>query len=226
MALLEKSRDGRGIAHWNKLDLGKLVSFGIGLTKLRKLAKQVGRDHALALRLWKSKVFDAKVLGALIDEPARMTRAQAEAQVKDVAFWMLAYVYCSGPLAKTAFARELAVDWMASKDAVRRRCGYLLLGQLVEDVKAKDGTWTDDFLEGCIERIAKSIRREENFVKDAMNNALFALGRRNVRLNKKSLAAARSIGKVEVDYGPNSCEALDVVKHLTSERVQKSLRRS
>jgi hypothetical protein len=42
LALLKENRDERGIAHWKKLGdkTGKLKSFGIGLTQLRKLAKE------------------------------------------------------------------------------------------------------------------------------------------------------------------------------------------
>ena len=38
---------------------GGMRSFGIGLTRLRKLAKRIGRDRELALDLWKSDVYDA-----------------------------------------------------------------------------------------------------------------------------------------------------------------------
>ncbi len=96
LALLEEHRNERGMAHWFKLrESAELSSFGIGLTQLRKLAKKVGRNHELALELWDSGVYDAKVVGTLIDEPKKMTREQAEAQVEDARIGMLAHVYCS-----------------------------------------------------------------------------------------------------------------------------------
>jgi len=57
LALLRENRNERGIANWKKRGAknGKLKSFGIGLTQLRKLAKQVGRNHTLARQLWKSR---------------------------------------------------------------------------------------------------------------------------------------------------------------------------
>ena len=67
--LLEKNRDARGEASWKKLGdrTGGLSSFGIGLTKLRAIAKKVGRDHRLALELWSEPNHDAKVIGLLVD---------------------------------------------------------------------------------------------------------------------------------------------------------------
>ena len=60
VALLKENQNERGVANWKKLGnkTGQLKSFGIGLTQLRKLAKQVGRDHKLAQQLWKSNVYD------------------------------------------------------------------------------------------------------------------------------------------------------------------------
>ena len=45
--LLKENRDARGEANWQAVGdrTGGLTSFGIGLTKLRAIAKQVGRDQ-------------------------------------------------------------------------------------------------------------------------------------------------------------------------------------
>jgi 3-methyladenine DNA glycosylase AlkD len=224
VALLKKNRNERGIANWKRVGPKNLKSFGIGLTQLRKLAKQVGKDHTLALRLWQSDIYDAKVVGALIDEPKKMTREQAEAQVEDLQFSMLSHVYCScdATLAKAPFARDLAVDWTKSRDNIRRRCGYLLLYELAKNTK--DETLDDAFFTKYVERIQKTIHKEENYVRDAMNASLLGIGKRNAKLNKTAVRAAKAIGPVEVDYGDNTCEPLDVVKHLTSPALKKKLR--
>lgn len=68
MALLKENRNERGIAHRKKKPY-TLKSFGIGLTHLRKPAKQIGRDRKLAQQLWKRDIYDARVIGLLIDAP-------------------------------------------------------------------------------------------------------------------------------------------------------------
>ncbi len=62
LTLLETNQDARGMVHWERVaaKAGGLTSFGIGLTKLRKLAKQIGRDPALARELWSSDVYDGR----------------------------------------------------------------------------------------------------------------------------------------------------------------------
>ena len=221
--LLETNANERGIAHWARLggDL-KLKSFGIGLTRLRKLAKQVGRDHDLALELWRSDVYDARVIGVLIDEPKKMTREQAESQVEHLRHGMLAHVYCScgAPLSKVSFASSLAVEWRDSEDPMRRRCAYLLLYELG---KKKSKALDDAYFEAFLKRIESDIRDEENWVRDAMNASLLTVGRRNGHLHGRALATARAISPVEVDYGDTGCQVPDVEKHLTSESLLTKL---
>ena len=225
IALLKANQNERGMAHWKKLGprAGKLKGFGIGLTQLRKLAKQVGRDHELAQQLWKSDIYDAKVVGLLIDEPKKLTRQQVEKQVDELEAGMLSHVFssCDGTLPKAPFAFEVACAWMDSKDAMRRRCAYGLLYELSKDKKNK--AMDDAFFLGCIERIQESIHDEEMWVAEAMNGSLMGIGKRNKKLNKAAIRATKAIGKIDVDYGDTSCEPIDVLKHLTSDYLKKKL---
>src|SRR5262245_17895200 len=87
LALLDAERDERGISNWEKLGSGTagMRSYGIGLTRLRKLAKRIGRNRELAHALWKTDVYEARVIALLVDDPARITRDQAEKQVEELA---------------------------------------------------------------------------------------------------------------------------------------------
>jgi len=226
LALLKENRNERGVANWKKMGAktGKLKSFGIGLTQLRKLAKQVGRDHALGQRLWDSDIYDAKIVGLLIGDPKRLTREEAERQVEGLQAGMLSHVFssCDATLAKASFAFELAQAWSTSKDPVRRRCAYGLFYELSKkkNVKGMD----DDFLLERIALIERSIRDEEMWVRASMAGALMGIGKRNKKLNKAAIRAAKTIGPIDVDYGDdNACEPLNVLKHLTSDYLKKKL---
>jgi 3-methyladenine DNA glycosylase AlkD len=223
IALLKANRNDRGVKNWELLGdgTGGLKSFGIGLTQLRKLAKQVGRDHRLALQLWNTKIYDARTIGLLIDEPKKMTREQAEEQVEEVDAGMLSHVFssCDATLSKAPFAFELARVWIKSKHELRRRCGYGLIYELSKDQRNKE--LTDDFFLDCAERIRKGIESEETRVRAAMGGALIGIGKRNKKLNKAAIKVAKGIGPI--DYGETSCEPLDVLKHLTSDYLRKKL---
>lgn len=225
LELLEAERDERGIQHWEKLGdrTAGMRSYGIGLTKLRKLAKKIGRDHELAAKLWATDVYDARVIALLIDEPKRITREQAERQVEELAGGMLAHVFasCDATLAKAPFALELADDWVRSDDPVRRDCGY---GLLYEASKWKGKKAPDDayFLDH-IERIDAAIDDEPENVRMAMGAALMGIGKRSKALNTAALKVARRVGPIEFTSASGNCDPFDVAKHLTAEPLQKKL---
>jgi hypothetical protein len=223
--VLKENRDARGESHWKEMGdrTGGLTSFGIGLTKLRAIAKQVGRDHDLALKLWNERNHDAKIIGLLIDDPKQLTREQVEKQVDGVAPGMLSHVLssCDATLPKSAIAFEIAKDWMTSEDPVRRSCGYGLVYELAKD--KKDKRLTDEFFLGCVQKIGKTIAREDNRVRVGMGGALLSIGKRNKKLNAAAIQVAQAIGPIHFSNEDRKCEPMDVLKHLTSDSLRKKL---
>jgi len=226
LALLDAERDERGISHWDKLGPGTagMKSYGIGLTRLRKLAKQIGRDRKLAQALWKTDVYEARVIALLIDDPAHITREQAEKQVEDLAGGMLAYVFssCDATLAKTPFVVELVDDWVRSDDPVRRECGYALLYE-VSKFSGKKAPSQSYFL-AHVERIGDTIEMESEKVRMSMGASLMGIGKRSAALNKAALKVARKVGPIEFTSGSGECQPFDIVKHLTTDRLKDKLK--
>ena len=221
---LKDNQDVRGIANWKKHPekSGGLRSYGIGLTKLRKYAKTVGRDAKLARTLWKSKVYEAKVIGLLIDDPKTMTMEQAEQQVEQLEGGFLAHVFstCGAPLAKTSFVVELADKRIDSQDPVRRRCGYGLLYEISKS-KKKSAPDEDYFLKH-IKRIDERRSQQDTDSLMSMASALMGMGMRTKALNAAALRVANAIGPI--DFDPNGrCDPYDVAKHLTGEHAKKKL---
>lgn len=223
--LLEEHRNERGITHWKK-ENSNLKSFGLGLTQQRKIAKQIGRDHKLAQQLWKSSIYDAKIIALLIDDPKLITIEQAEKQVEELGEGLFTHVFasCDATLAKTPFAFELANEWTNSKSDIRRRCGYKLLYELSKkNTKGMD----EVYLLNCINHIQTSIHNEEMWVREAMAQAMIGIGKRSQKLNRAAIRAAKAIGQIDVDYGDdNSCQPPDILKHLTSEYVRQKFAKS
>ena len=90
------------------------------------------------------------------------------------------------------------------------------------DDYATERIYEDAHLLNCIDHIQDTIHGEEMWVREAMNTALMGIGKRNKKLNQAAIRAAKAIGPI--DYGDdNSCEPLDVLKHLTSDYLKKKL---
>jgi 3-methyladenine DNA glycosylase AlkD len=217
---LEENKNERGIQHWRKEGVSGMSSVGIGVTLLKSFAKKVGKNNKLALELWNEPIFESKILATLVDDPKIITREQINKQVKDLNFWMLSHAYCNYLLPKYPGIQKLAEDWINCNNDLERRCGFLLYYQIAKSNK----NLPDEYFFPLIERIEKELQLEENFVKDVMNNALWGIGMRSKILNDRCIKAANKIGKVKVNYGHNSCEAINVTIHLTSERTQKKFK--
>lgn len=225
LALLHSNRDERGMRNWEKLgaNTGGMRSYGIGLTRLRKLAREIGRNRKLAQALWQSDVYEARVIALLIDDPGQITRAQAENQVEELTGGMLAHVFasCDATLAKTPFVVELANEWVQSEDPVRRDCGYGLLYEISKFSGKKAPA--EDFFLAHVARIAETIDSEPERVRMAMATVLMGIGKRSAVLNAAALKVARAAGPIEFNSVSGNCDPFDVVKHLTSDRLKEKL---
>lgn len=224
LSYLKEHQDARGIEHWKQHieKSGGLESFGIGLTKLRKFSKTIGKDAKLAQQLWQSRVYEQKIIALLIDDPKTMTVEQAESQVEQLQGGYLAHVFssCDAKLAKTPFVVELADRWMNSDDPVRQRCGYGLLYEISKD-KRKSAPDEGYFL-AHIEHIDKNYPKQSTDALMSMAGALMGVGKRSKKLNAAALKVALKIGPI--DFDPDGrCDPFDITKHLTSDYIQKKL---
>ena len=221
---LKANQDARGIAHWkaHKEKSGGLKTYGIGLTKLRKFSKMVGRDSKLARQLWQSQIYEMKIIALLIDDPKTMTIEQAEMQVEQLQGGYLAHVFsaCDATLARTPFVVELADRWTKSKDSVRQRCGYGLLYEISK--KQTKSAPTEAYFLAHIAHIDKTYQEQSINVLLAMATALMGIGKRSKALNAAALEVAIKIGPI--DFDPDgSCDPMDVTKHLTSNYIREKL---
>ena len=221
---LKANQDSRGIAHWEKHEekSGGLKTFGIGLTKLRKYGKTIGKDPKLARQLWQSNIYEMKIIALLIDDPKTMTIEQAETQVEKLQGGYLAHVFssCDATLAKTPFVVELADRWIKSEDKVRQRCGYGLLYEISKS--KKKSAPEDEYFLAHIAYIEKTYQEQSTTILMAMAGALMGIGKRNKELNAAALKVAMKIGPI--DFDPDGrCDPMDVTKHLTSDYLKTKL---
>lgn len=183
--------------------------FGVSFADLGKLQKRIKSDHELALGLWASGNHEARILATMIADPAAVNGKLLDAWVKDLDNYVLTG-YFSGLAAKTGHAQRKAEAWMKSKGEMTARAGWLIAAQLA----MIDGALADDYCEGLLEVIEDEIHTRKNRVRDAMNSALISIGMRNPRMQKQAIAAAKRIGKVEVDHGETNCKTPDAATYI------------
>jgi len=195
-------------------------TYGLSIPHLRNMAKQIGKNHLLALKLWASGIHEARILACLIDDPAEVTENQMDRCVKDFDSWDICDQCCSNLFDKTRSSYKKALQWAQQDREFVKRAGFVMMAVLaVHDKKAQDKTFIQFF-----PLIQRGSEDERNFVKKAVNWALRQIGKRNNALNKKAIATAKKIQRMNSKSA--RWIASDALRELTSESVQKRLNRS
>jgi 3-methyladenine DNA glycosylase AlkD len=168
-------------------------ALGISVTNLRRLGRELGKDHALAIELWDSGIHEARILASIVDDPVHVTRAQMDAWAADFDSWDLVDQCCGNLFDKTPWAWDTALEWTEREEEFVKRAGFALMAWLaVHDKSATNSSFAPFF--PAIERAAGDDR---NFVKKAVNWALRQIGKRNPTLRRKAIASGRRIAKQE-----------------------------
>ena len=192
-------------------------TYGISIPVLRQIAKELGRNHELALKLWVSGIHEARILASMIDDPKKVTSVQMERWVRDFDSWDVCDQCCSNLFDKTALASRKAVEWSSRKEEFVKRAAFALMAALAAHDKAADDAQFMKFLR----IISVQSDDERNFVKKAANWALRQIGKRNIGLNKAAIATAKKIG-----LRPSKAAhwiAADALREMTSLAVQQRL---
>ncbi|MFH1441278.1 MAG: DNA alkylation repair protein [Candidatus Omnitrophota bacterium] len=194
-------------------------SFCVSLPNLRMIAKEIGKNHQLALELWKYNIRETRILASMIDEPLKATKKQMEDWAGEFSYWEICDQCCMNLFKKHKSAYELPLEWSRNKKEFIKRAGFVVMACLaVSDKKAEDSKFEVFF--SIIKREAEDNR---HMVKKAVNWALRQIGKRNLNLNKKAIEAAIDIQNM--DSGGAKWIASDAIRELMSESTRRRLKR-
>jgi 3-methyladenine DNA glycosylase AlkD len=194
-------------------------ALGITVTELRNVARALGRDHRLAAALWATEVHEARILATLVDDPAKVTEAQMERWVRAVDSWDLCDAMCGNLFDRTPFAFDKAALWSTRDGEFTKRAAFALMAWSA--VHRKDVP--DAQLERFFPLIEAQATDDRTYVRKAVNWALRQIGKRSHRLNRKAIAAARRIAKL--DSRAARWISSDALRELESGAVQERLSR-
>src|SRR5262245_44665603 len=105
-------------------------ALGVRMNDIQKLARQLGRDHTLALQLWDTGVYEARMLCAYVDEPARVTAAQMDRQARAFDNWAVCDTLCFALWVQTPHAFPKIRQWARHRDEYVRRAAFALLASV------------------------------------------------------------------------------------------------
>jgi len=168
-------------------------ALGIYQKDLKLIAKEIGRNNKLALELYSTGVYEARLLCSRLYDPALITKSQMNQWTADFENWEICDSFCMGFYTNSRYAIEKALQWSSNKNEFTKRAAFAIMAAYgFADKKASNDVFEQFFpiieREACDERL---------YVKKAVNWALRNIGKRNIDLKQQAIAVAEKILKLD-----------------------------
>ncbi|UOE47666.1 DNA alkylation repair protein [Mucilaginibacter sp. SMC90] len=208
---LKEKADAAYLKGMARFGIDNSQALGVKLPEIRKLAKIIKTDHALALALWGTRVHEARMLASLIADPKQVTPELMDSWTRDFNSWDICDQVCGNLFDRTVFAIDKAVEYSSHEQEFVKRAGFVLMAEYaIHNKTAPDSVFIKLF--PIMEREAWDNR---NFVKKAINWALRQIGKRNNILKVKAINTARNI------YNQPAKSAKWIAKNALDELISK-----
>jgi 3-methyladenine DNA glycosylase AlkD len=191
--------------------------FGVKVEHLKKIQKRVKTDHALALALYDTGIYDARYLAGLIADPAKMTKAQLQKWAKNANCYSLSEYTVAWVSSESPLGPALAREWIDSPKEHIASSGWSTFASLVAITPDDELDLSE--IEKLLDRVKRDIHSSQNRVRYTMNGFVIAVGSYVPPLTAKAKTVGRAIGTVEVDMGGTACKVPNAVEYIA--KVEK-----
>lgn len=172
--LLERRKTKKDLDNLARFGITATNPIGVSMANIQAIAKALGKDHKVAELLWKTNVYEARLLACYVDEPHRVTPTQMDRWCRQFDNWGICDTACFVLFDRTPHAWDKVVQWSSNEDEFIKRGAFALLASL----GGHDKTATaQQFLE-CLPLIERAATDDRNFVKKGVSWALRSIGRR------------------------------------------------
>ena len=188
-------------------------SLGIYHKDLNEIAKKTGKNSELAIKLFDSGIFEARILCSKIYNPKDLTPILMEKWVKTFENWEICDSFSMKLFARSKFAVSKAYEWSERSREFEKRAGFAIIAAYC----MADKNATNDVFEQFFQIIKREVNDDRNYVKKAVNWALRNIGKRNIDLNKKAIKIANEI--LEIDSKSAKWIAKDALRELEGKKT-------
>jgi 3-methyladenine DNA glycosylase AlkD len=182
----KKNRDGMA-----RYGIVAKKAFGVSMATMQTLATRLGRDHALALALWDTGWYEARILTSFVGDPSRLTAAEMERWCRDFDNWAICDTLCFHLFDKSPHAWGKVGQWARRRAEFEKRAAFALLAALaLHDKAAPDARFRTS-----LRLIVAAATDERNFVKKGVSWALRSIGHRSQALHAAASDLAATLAR-------------------------------
>lgn len=196
-----------------RFGIAPTYSYGIFLKDLKELAKRIGENEALAIELFDSGVYEAKLLAPMLFNPKYLTDILMEKWVNTFDNWEICDTFCMGFFGMSPLALKKAFQWVEYRGEFQKRAGFVcMVSSAFTDKKA-----SNDEIRKFFPVMIRHANDERRYVMKAINWALRQVGKRNKDLHREAIEVAHQI--LLLDTKPSRWIAMDALRQLQSKKV-------
>jgi 3-methyladenine DNA glycosylase AlkD len=189
MAALEKAGSRKVRDGMARFAIPSDKAFGVPVHRIRALAKELGPSHELALALWDTGRYEARMLAAFVDEPAKVTAAQMDRWRRGFDNWAIVDTCCFALFDRTPHAWKMVGKWAKVEDEFGKRAAFALIWAIALHDKASP----DAPFRSALATLEAHGRDPRHYVKKSVDMALRAIARRSPALAKSAAAVKKRI---------------------------------
>lgn len=191
-------------------------ALGIYMKDLNALLKQIPKDDELAMQLFDSEIYEAKILCSKLFKPKNLTPAQMEKFILSFDNWEICDSFSMKLFARSNHAVAKIYEWSnRSKEFEKRASFATMAAYCMADKKS-----TNDVFLPFLELIQSASKDDRIYVRKAVNWALRSIGKRNVDLQQAVIAFSEELSKSE--NKTTQWIAKDALKELQQYKVRIS----
>ena len=113
--------------------------FGVSVPEMRRIAKDAGKDHQLANKLWKTGFAEARIVASLIAVPEEMSAKDLDGWVSGFDSWDVCDQVCMHLFEKIPIARQKICEWSNREEEFVKRAAFAWMACLARhDKQAPD----------------------------------------------------------------------------------------
>ena len=140
-------------------------ALGIYHKDLKILAKEIGINDALAVALFNTNIYEARLLASKLHATKTLTNELLEHWVVTFENWEITDSFAMGLVAKSTFALPKILEWTQRETEFEKRAGFATIAAYCKADKLADNTVIEKFL-----RIIEANANDERlYVKKKVN---------------------------------------------------------
>lgn len=199
----------------NKFGIEMKNALGLSMKQLNELVKNIEKSDQLALELYDTEVYEARIICGKIFKPKSLTMELAESWVQDFHNWEICDTFSMKIFGKSPIAKDIIYKWHDHADEFIKRAAFATMAAYCSDRDEQNDTY-----DAFYELILQQSTDDRNFVKKAVNWALRSIGKRNPDLQQSAIEVSKQL----ISTPSKSAQWIgkDALKELSSPSVRMS----